>query len=641
MIQKLGKFIVKARYWFFGLFIVLAIASVFFMQFVGVNYNMVEYLPNNSNTKISIKVMEDEFGSSGSASIMISGVSKEQAEILASDVARVEGVASAVFDASNASYYNVENQKALIKVFLSNSDYSKEAETTLNNIENTLNEKSAEFALSGSAVTAINNRNAVGSEMAVILLVAIVIVLAILFLTSRSYIEPLIFLIVIGVAILINMGTNIFLGEISFITKSISSVMLIALEMDYSIVLLHRFREEKQKNNDSLIAMEKAIAGSFMAVVSSSFTVMAGLVALMFMDFSIGFDIGMVLAKGVFISVLAVLFFMPAVILMFDKVIEKTSHKSFLPSMKKIGTFAKKTRFVMPIIFLCLIVGAVCLQGNMAFTYVVQSGTNDSKVAIAERQVEENFGKQNPLIIMLDKDEIEKQKQIANFIITYKDKDGNEIINSSSVLALSSAYDEMTANDIVSMGLSNATASDIFASLGKSTEADKVCKIDVVKYLVENDTVLQTDFNDKIDSAYSLLFSAVTKSYAKSNYALSDDNIAVLYGEQESMPLCAVATYIIENNLQAKSNPMIQLIYINANKTLSANDLMSTYSLSKEQVESLFSLFGKDVEVDSIKYYEIVDLLKNNEQVASLIIMAMQNNFESALATFVSASEML
>lgn len=639
IMKKFGNFVVRARYWFFGLFLLLAVAGIVLTQFVGTNYNMVEYLPDNSKTKIGIKVMEDEFGSAGTASVMISGVTKEQANELVKVVAQVEGVASAVFDDTNTSYYNEDNQKALIKIFLNNSDYSIEAEDTLNRIETAL--EGATYDMSGSAVDAIHSRNAAHSEMTLILLVAIAIVIAILFLTSNSYIEPVIFLIVIGVAIIINMGTNIFLGSISFVTQSISSVMLIALEMDYSIVLLHRFREEKKKVGDSFLAMEKAINGSFMAVVSSSLTVMAGLVALMFMEFSIGFDIGMVLAKGVFISVLAVIFFMPAVILMFDKLIERTSHKSFLPNMKKVGTFAKKSRFVMPILFLCVVVAAICLQSNITFSYVVTTGADDSAVVKAEREVEKYFGKQNPLVVMMAKEDIEGQKRIANYIINYTDENGKVIVNSQSTLALSSAYEELSASEIVAMGLTETTAQNIFASLNKDVSSDKVYKIEVVNYLLENNTVLATDFATTINGYYNQLFAELDKATAKAMYGLTDEQVSAVFGENEKVYNIVLINFVVEYSLPAGQTSEVLIAHGKANAVISVADLKDKYSLTDEQIATLYTLMGKNVETDSIKYYEMVKVLHDNQTLAGMVVTNMQNTFVSAKETFDNASSML
>ena len=636
MLQKLSEFIVKARYYLFGLFILFAIASVIMMLHVGVNYNMVKYLPDDSKTKISLNVMEDEFGSVGSASVMISGVSVEQANEIASGIASIEGVGSAIFDGTNSSYYNEGKQTALIKLFLSTSDYDLKSETTLKNVEKYVNGQVNNSVITGSAVSASYNRNAGLGEMSIILLVAVVVVLGILFLTSMSYIEPLIFLIVIGVAILINMGTNLFLGEISFITKSISAVMLIALEMDYSIVLMHRYREEKQKRGDKIVAMKKAIAGSFVAVVSSSLTVMAGLVALMFMDFSIGFDIGMVLAKGVFISILAVIFFMPAIIIFFDNLIEKTKHKSFLPNMSKVGAFAKKTKYVMPIIFLCLVVVAVCLQSSVNFTYVIPDGQS---IASKNAQVERVFGKQNPLVVLMGKNELEKQREIANYVLSYKDENGNEIINSSNALILTSAYDKVSSTELVSKGLSSSTVSAIFNIAGKSTVNETVYNIDVVKYLAQNEGVLENDFRSTINTSFNTLYEMVAKQNAKSRYDLTDEQISAIYMSADKVPHCNIIMYIVSNKLPASKTTPVLTLYGIAGKQYTVDMLKEQFYLSDEEVAFVYTTLHKN-QTEKVYYYELVKLIYENNLIPS-IAGKMQANYVASYNQFLYGQSML
>ena len=303
-LDKLADIIVKGRWYFFGIFIALTVGCACITHLVNVNYDLTKYLPSDSPTKIALDIMEDEFGASGSASVMIENCTIQQANTVMQAIANVEGVASVIFDSSSTSYYDGNN--ALLKIFFDTGDYTIEIADAITEIRNVCNEY--EIDMSGSAVDAMTSRNAIGSEMVIILLIAIAIVLIILTLTSKSWLEPIVYLIVIGCAIVMNMGTNLLLGEISFITESISAIMLIALEMDYCIVLCSRFREEQKKGLAPLDAMRSAISGSFVAILASSCTVMAGLIALMFMDFTIGFDIGAVLAKGVFISILAIRF---------------------------------------------------------------------------------------------------------------------------------------------------------------------------------------------------------------------------------------------------------------------------------------------------------------------------------------------
>ena len=443
--NKFSNFVVKYRYVFLGLFFALLVASGVLMTFVKVNYDLTEYLPDGSNTKESIALMEKEFGATGTSSVMISNISEDDAESYADKIQNLKSVSTAVV----SRYQEKDGGYALISIFLVDGDYTKEAEQTLKDIEVIFTgegglSETQNYYLIGSAKTAVSSRISILGEIPIIMLVAVLIVIAVLLITTRSWIEPVIFLIVIGSAILINMGTNYFLGSISFISNSIASVLLIALAMDYSIVLVNRFREEREKDPNIYEAMKKALSGSIVTIIASGLTVMAGLAALMFMDYRIGLDMGLVLTKGVFISLLAVIFLMPAVLLLFTKLIQKTEHKNFLKGLRHVGTFAKKTMWVMPFLFLALMAGAFAIEyTKLEFNYVAKFNESGSLYE-SEQKVKEVFGEQNSLVLLFktkDGEQIilneEEQKEIFNNIknITVDEK---EVINASSSFMTSS-----------------------------------------------------------------------------------------------------------------------------------------------------------------------------------------------------------
>lgn len=539
--HKFAEFIVKARWYLFGIFLALTIASVFLVPMVGVNYDMTKYLPENSSTKIALKVMEDEFGSAGTASVMIENASIETANELRARLELIDGVATVVFDGGNSSYY--DGQNALLKVFFDKGDYAEETDKAIAEIRTACADY--EIALAGSAIDATTSRGAIGNEMIIILGIAVAIVILILLLTSRSWIEPVVYLIVIGCAILMNMGTNLILGEISFITQSISAVMLIALEMDYCIVLCSRFREESEKGLPPVEAMKEALAGSLMAIIASSLTVMAGLLALTFMDFSIGFDIGMVLAKGVFISILAVLFFMPSIILMFSRAIEKTRHRSFLPKMDKVGSFAHKTRFVLPVVFLALVISGVVLQTSVNFTYVADANKDGSQAKIESAKIEENFGKQNSLVVMLPTEyvenananylprktqvSIEYERNLYNAILNIETE--GEYINAKSAIIDTDLYKTVTPAEFAAMfNVDSATANAIFAQIG----TDTVYMLDVINFLYNNQEMLSTVQKAVVRAYYNQAASALAM-FSSSNYDRMIFNINLAVDDENAI----------------------------------------------------------------------------------------------------------
>lgn len=496
--KKFANFIVKGRYFFLGLFFVLAVVAGVLTNFVSVNYDLTSYLPNNSSTKTSIEKMTEEFGANGTASIMLENVNSDRVENIIVEIKDLDGVSTAIKSkeqtTEDGKYY------ALISIFLKDGDYSEEAETVLNNLQTLMSEQLQDgqnYYLVGSATNAIASRTAISNEMPIILLIAVAIVLLVLLLTTRSWIEPVILLVVIGMAILINMGTNYFLGSISFISNSISSVLLIALAMDYSIVLVSRFREERDKTDDIYLAMKNALAGSLTTIIASGLTVMAGLLSLVFMSYRIGMDMGLVLTKGVFISVLAVMFLMPAILLLFAKLLKKTEHKNFLPGLKKIGTFSKKTRFVFPVIFLVLVCGGYAIKSTM-LEYSYTSTNGETTQAYKDSQkVDEVFGVQNTLVLMLDKnvsvqeqeniyDHIKEQKIInsSNSFYSSGDKVQNKKNGEYDTLALGDAFN---ADKITSyIGTDTDTANMIIKYLNGGDETKTVFAYQVADFLLSD-----------------------------------------------------------------------------------------------------------------------------------------------------------
>lgn len=675
MFKKIAEFVVKFRYYLFAIFVALMVASVFMIPHVGINYDFTKYLPNDSSTKVALKVMEDEFGASGTACIMVENISAEDATALAKDIlasSEVTGVASVVFDASSEAYYKDNN--ALLSVFFEKGDYSEDTREAIDSLNAYL--EGYDFALGGSAVETANSQDAIGEELTIILLIAIAIVIMVLFLTSRSWLEPLVYLIVIGCSIVINMGTNLVMGEISFVTQSISSIMLIALVMDYCIVLCHRYREEMEKGVDPKTAMTKALSGSFLAIVASSLTVIAGLVALMFMDFTIGFDIGMVLAKGVFIGVLAVLFFMPSIIMMLAKGIEKTRHRSFMPKMNGLGTFAKKTRFVMPILFVCIVAVGLYFESNVNFTYVVESGSKQSAVAVDQAKIEETFGKQNALVVMVgqnnDRDAgVVAEKELVAYIENYfadTSKFEKNYINSSTSLVETPFYQQsMTkAQVMATLGIAETdtelvTKIDaLFNAIGKNPATDSVYLADFVTAVYYDRTVIPTAVECSINNLYTQiasnnLYAPLNVETAQTIYALSSQSImedvfkAILgvdsVQDTDTVQNYKIIAYLYENDTENRSQvPAIKNAYeSDAFASLTAQAISTEYGLTQTQISEMFTYYGKNASNanDAIYTLQFVEYAHNSDTVRSQIKIVKQAEIDGYYKSLASATQML
>lgn len=486
--KKISNFIVKARYWLLGLFVLLVGLSCFLMTQVNINYNLMNYLDSKSTSTVALTKMEDEFGTIGQCQVLVTNVSYDDALKIKDKIEDVDGVSSVVFASKeeDSEYYNVDTKDALYKVFLTTGNFDTASYNTLDNIRDTLNEYT--ISLNGGSVESEYLTNAMERDMIIILIVVIAVVFIILAVTSTSWFEPVLFLLIAGGAILINLGSNILLNYIpyignsmSFITKSIAAVMQLALSMDYAIVLVHAYREEKEKGLNNNEAMANALARSFAPVSASSITTIAGLVALMFMSFSIGFDVGLVLAKGILISLLSVFLFMPGLLLLCDKLLVKTHHKPLdkiiLNAIKNhnekkekngkkvysISNFQSKTKIAIPVLLIALIVVGAAFNFNSEYSFTLEASTDkNASVNVDDKKITDEFGTQNTLVVLLPKDSDgrsgleQSEKEIINYLKNYK-YNGKNVITSAQGYSTYGVYDNLTAEEFAKKYLDENT----------------------------------------------------------------------------------------------------------------------------------------------------------------------------------------
>ena len=298
---------------------------------------------------------------------------------------------------------------ALYQISFVESDYASATMTAIGAIRNLKTPEGSEVRIIGNAATTYNSIQSVNSETGKSMIVAGIIVVIILLLTTTAYWEPVLLLLTIGAAILLNMGTNGIVGYItgvngiSYMTQGVSSVLLLALTMDYSIYLLHRFKQERRGGVSSEEAMVRALTASFSPVSASSLTTIASFVALMFMSYRLGLDMGLVLAKGVVLSIISVFFLMPALILYTEKLIDKTEHKTFNMTFQKFSKGLVKSRFYVPFIILALVIPCVYFQAQNEFTYGPEAslGGEGSALYQDKLEIEDYFGKQNQAIVLM------------------------------------------------------------------------------------------------------------------------------------------------------------------------------------------------------------------------------------------------
>ncbi|MDD3947399.1 MAG: MMPL family transporter [Clostridia bacterium] len=309
---------------------------------------------------------------------------------------------------------------AFLQIFFTGGDYADSTYSAIGKIR----ELDADLYMTGNSAVNYNSRKTVSRETNVSMIIAGAVVLIILFLMTKAYWEPIIYLATIGVAVLINMGTNLFLGQISYMTQGVASVLQLALTMDYSIFLLNRYRREKKTGLDNNEAMIAAIKHSLSPISASSLTTIASFVALMFMSYKLGFDIGLVLTKGVIISILSVFLFMPALILFTDKLIVRSAHKSFKFTFRRLSKLLVKTRYVLPFIIIAVMLPCAYFQSQNTFVYGNEAtlGSEGSLIKEDRKEVEAVFGTQNQMVVLLPQEAGEKEYSLSLRLLALEEK---------------------------------------------------------------------------------------------------------------------------------------------------------------------------------------------------------------------------
>ena len=430
--KRFAKFIVKYKLLILGLTLLVMIASLFALSFVNVNSDILSYLPEEVDMTTGMNFMKDNFDMQGDAIIGVQGASYEEMQEIVSYIESQEGikaggviwygllkdmqdidwsrlddpVISAFVNALIMDYgltiddlkemtsqmsenpeiqkifYDQENNVYRVILQLNVPSSSDEALNLLNGIEKTLQDKGFDYAMGGSTqITREIFASTIG-EIGKYIVVAVLVMFIILLLTTNSIIDPIVLMLTLGVSILVNMGTNIILPSVSVVTYAASSVLQLALSMDYAIFLMHSFAEEQKKTLDDSLGMQRAIPKTFSTISASALTTVGGFLALFAMRFKIGEDLGLVLAKGVFLSLLTVILLQPCLMLLTKKIARKTQHRIIVPKFKNVASFAVTHRKTIVTIALALLIPSIILQNLVQLSYIkfVEEDPNPSVV---------------------------------------------------------------------------------------------------------------------------------------------------------------------------------------------------------------------------------------------------------------------
>ncbi len=403
--MKLSTLIVDKRKGFYLIFIMLILFSLASMNKVKVNNSLPSYLPETTETRQGLDLMEEQFTTYGTARIMVCNVTLQEAEEIGERLKALEGVSMMTFDDTDEHYHNMA---ALFELTFDVETTDQAAQERLDQALELL----AGYDVYYSSDIGQEERDAadLDNDMILILVLAGVVIVAVLLFTSTTYAEIPVFLMTFIVAAILNKGSNFIFGEISFVTNSIAVVLQLALAVDYAIILCHRFMEEHE-DKDAREAVIVALSKAIPEISSSSLTTVSGMVALMFMQFRIGYDMGIVLAKAIVLSLVAVFFLMPGLLLTFANAIDHSHHRSFVPKITAVGKFCVHTRFIVPPLLVAGVIAAFILSSKTDYVYDANSLTSshmsDNKFSVA--MVEQEFGRVNQLAVMVPNGDYEKE----------------------------------------------------------------------------------------------------------------------------------------------------------------------------------------------------------------------------------------
>lgn len=419
--DKFARTIISNRKKIIMLFIIISIISIGITLFVNVNYDLADYLPQKAVSTTGIKVMNREFTQSiPNASVMVHDVTIMEAMDIKRQISGIEGISEVLWldDVADLkiplamqdtdtveSFY--KDRSALYSVTIKNGA-EKYVITAIRRIIG------PGGAIAGEAANLNEMRNAAVTEVGLAVSILLPVVIIILILSTTSWIEPALFLSAIGISVIINMGTNIIFGEISFVTNSVSPILQLAVSMDYAIFLLHSFSDFRKKYNDVEEAMFHAIKASVTTVAASALTTLFGFTALIFMEFKIGPNLGICLAKGIVFSFISVMVFLPALTLSLYKIIDKTGHRVIMPEFRNIGKYVAKLFIPIAVIVGIVLVPSYLGQGRTNFLYGYGAFDSNSDLGRSNNMINEKFGRTNILAILVPKGDIAKEVTLTD-----------------------------------------------------------------------------------------------------------------------------------------------------------------------------------------------------------------------------------
>lgn len=535
--KKFGKLIVKLRIPILILSVLLLIPAAIGYFNTKVNYDILYYLPGDIDTMKGQDILLDDFGKGAYAMVVVDGMNKKNVSELVKKVEKVDhvanvisyngivgdGVPSEILPDKLRSYFeNDDSGATLFAIFFDDTTSSTE---TMDAIEELRDVTDKQCYIAGMSAVVTDTKSMSEKETPIYVLVAVLLVCVVLAIFMDSFLVPVLFMVSIGMAIVYNLGTNIFLGEVSYITKALAAVLQLGVTLDYSIFLWHSYKEEKEKNpGDHKEAMAVAIGNTLTSVVGSSITTVAGFIALCFMSFTLGLDLGIVMAKGVIFGVIGCVTILPSLILTFDKALEKTMHKEIMPNFDKPARWIVKHSWLFLIVFLGLLYPAIYGYNHTKVYYDLSDTLPDKlNCSQANKLLAENFDKTNSIYMILADTNLSKDDSIA-MIDEIKELDG-----------ISTA---MSLDSVVGAELPTEMLPDSLVSELKGNEYQ-------IMMISTNYAIASDEINDQIDKVDEIAKKYDAKSMVIGEAPCTKDLITITDKDFKTVSIVSIAAIFV------------------------------------------------------------------------------------------------
>ena len=595
IMKVIAKSIVKYRFFIMAVFLAAALYCGMSISKVKVNEDITAFLPEDTETRQGLTVMEDEFITYGTADIMVSNITYETAEKLAEHIGNMEHVTTVTLDDSPSHYVN---SSALLSVSFDGTSDNEKIIYALSQIKDSLED----YDVYISSEIGENYSAQVAEEMGGVLLLAVSVIVFVLLFTSRSYFEVVIFGIVFIFAAVLNMGTNYLLGTISSITNSIAVILQLALAIDYSIILIHRYQDEVMKQPTEKDALIEALSKGIIEISSSSLTTISGLLALTLMHFRLGYDLGVVLTKGIIFSILSVLLLMPGLILMFPKMLKRTAHRNHVPNIELWGRFLTKSKYCFVWVFVVIIPLSIYFSSKTNYAFA-DSTINEliySESRATMHKITDTFDDSTQIALIVPNGNYEAEKSIIKEIEkmdNVKTITGLANIESEKGKVLTDKYTPRMFAELLDMDLEETTL--LYQAYGvehhqyqgifKSAEDYEVPLIDMFLYVFDKSDEgiinLDSDKKEKMDSLRNSLMLGIDQLQGE-NY---DRIIISASVPVEGKTSTALVDAIRETAKNYYENSDKKVLVIG--EITSARDLADTFNSDSTKINVLTILF--------------------------------------------------